>query len=208
MKCHLPFNAFDAGTTALFYLSDDEIFRNSIDLINNGVIFAQVHGHLQINDRWMKLNGKLDNYVTSSCQIGYSDTVNNTADGNRNTSTDINDIEVLFRPVVDSLQTLPVDPQIDRSSAASSVCVFTSTKVPISCLQLVENGIFLEVELPPGLLSSYKSRSLSVDYYLSVYLQYLSNQRNYHFPFVIHSKGVCHIPYYTRYFFALFSVVS
>jgi hypothetical protein len=209
MKCHLPLNAFDAATTAIFYLSDDEIFRNSVDLINNGVLFAQVHGHLQINDRWIKLSDRLDNYVSSSSHMDGNNSFNNILDGKINDTTENNDIEVLFRPVVDSLQSLPVDPQTDRASAIASVCIFSSTRVPVSCLQLVEGGIFLEVELPPGLLSSYKSRSMSVDYYLSIYLQHLSNQRNYHFPFVVHSKGVCHIPYYTRYLLCLyiFSVI-
>ncbi len=172
MKCIVPFPAFEAGETAIIYLYDANLSLPSIiDVQGSGtIIVAQIHGHLQINERWIKLNDKLNEIINEDEEN---------------------------RSPIDHVQVLPTDPKLDRS-ITSSCCVFTTSKVPVSPQQLTDCGVFLEFNLPKDLLSTYKSRSMNVDYYVSVYVQNISLQKIYHFPFIVHSAGTSLIPYYTR----------
>jgi hypothetical protein len=171
MRCILPFPAYEAGSVAVFYLYDAaNIIPSTLDL-SNTVFFVQIHGHIQVNDRWLKMNDKL-----SSIFLDNDDT----------------------RPLVEHVQVLPADPRSDRN-ITTSASFFASSKVPVSPYHLLDSGVFLEVSLPYQLLSSFKSRSMNVDYYVSLYIQSLSYQKNFHFPITIHSRGTSQNPYPTRF---------
>lgn len=175
MRCVSPFPAYEAGNIAIFYLYDSMNLISLISDYSNTVIFAQIHGHIQINDRWLKSNDKFANTFVDSEEL---------------------------RPSVDQIQALPTDPRSDRI-ITNSTCIFASSKVPVSPLQLFESGVYLEVKLPSDLLSSFKSRSMNVDYYISINVQSLTYQKTFHFPITIHSPGTTQIPYYTKYSFII-----
>ena len=165
IQCHVPYESFKAGETALFRIMGIRSILEQSDL----VIFAQVHGHLQVSEKWIKSSGKL---LDSSIQ------------------------ENLINSL-DQVNALPEDPTPTklRISESTSKCIFSTAKIALSPFTLVDEGFLIECEIPIDIIPTYKGRGVHVNYYISFFLQSLEKSSRYHFPITVNGSGCKSTPY-------------
>ncbi len=165
IQCKVAFESFEAGRVALFYLLGHRCLNDYNDLL----VFVQVHGHVQISEKWIKGSTKLLESIDQTNSIGS----------------------------LDYISSLPADPTPEKNSVAlsSSKCIFVTTRVPLSPTALSDVGMFVECELPFDILPSHKGRAVHANYYLSVQLQSNHWFRTYHFPFNLHGSGSRSAPF-------------
>lgn len=165
LQCHVPYEVFKAGETALFRIVGVKSLLNQSDVI----IFAQVHGHMQLSEKWVKVANKvLDSTIQEHSMTS-----------------------------LDQVHALPNDPTPSKISLRekASKCVFSTTKIALSPFVLVEEGFLLECEIPIDVIPSYRGRGIQINYYITFYLQSSEKSNTYHFPITINGQGSKLVPY-------------
>lgn len=155
------------------YLESEESSSSSSSNNNNSenpsstlIAFAQLHGHLTVDNKWAKTSLRMDEIV----------------------------IEGKEELPIDRPYNLPVDPKEN-----TSLCLLTSSKIPISPFHLLQSGIIIEAMLPIHTLPSCRGKISSVSYYLSIVLQTATWSRTLHFPITLHGPGSSTIPMTRQY---------
>lgn len=169
LQCHIPYEVFKAGETAVFRIFGVKSLLNQSDLI----VFAQVHGHMQLSEKWIKSASKV---------------------------LDLN-IQEHSMASLDQVNMLPLDPTPSKLCFAekSSKCVYSTTKIALSPFVLVEEGFLLECEIPMDVLPTYRGRGIQVNYYISFYLQSAEKSSTYHFPITVNGQGSKSNPFTIKY---------
>ena len=172
LKCRCSAETFMSGDVAIINVSakrnqslhkshstnDNELNQAQKD--SSDLVLAQIHGHMHVDNRWLKLSNKL---ISQTMQYTLPSTIEKT-------------------------DSLPIDPALGSSQGYLSFPLFMSSRLTLSLDTLLQSGVILEWTLPEDMIPSYKGRAIIVNYYVSINVQFPANSVWLHFPLSIKSK--------------------
>jgi hypothetical protein len=136
---------------------------------DSAIIFAQVHGHISADFRWL------------------------------NTPKKIQEVFIEHQgPSLENTQ-LTVPPPLIIGQHHTSSCIFTTSRVALSPSHVFEEGTFLEFEVPDGSLPTFRGLCASVSYFITLTVQYQTETETMNYPLVVQGAGSAAIPYSIRY---------
>ena len=131
IACVLASEHYNAGETALCLLKgigSGEAFEDSI-------IYAQIHGHVNSDFRWIKTSRKINDYFVQPAL-----------------------------PSIEKIQYSPNDPAIEMMNNHTSTCMFCTSRIALSPTHIFEGGLLLEFEIPCDVIPSYRGLSAIVNH--------------------------------------------
>lgn len=163
-----PESVFHAGELAILLVKAEKFLdgQSSEDDNNaqNFVVFAQFHGHLKYDPKWLKSKVIRDDLLVDD-------------------SKNENEQALLDRP-----STIPVDP-LNANNPTSTICVFCTQKIPLSFSHLISGGALVETFLPRDIMPSCKARLISVHYFLTIQIQHADWNEAFHFPITFQGQS-------------------
>ena len=167
ISCTLSSDSVCGGETALFLLRGSNS-KSPSNRFENSIIFAQIHGHINADFRWLKSSKKIQDYFIDPQSSS---------------------LEKFQASVVDPL---PV------AANHTSYCIFSTSRVAVSPTHIFERGSFLEFEVPGDILPSFKGLCASINYYITLFIQFPASNETIDFPIVITGVGSSSVPYQIR----------
>lgn len=168
--CILPSDYFVAGETAVCLLRG----LDGCVLYSKSIVFAQVHGHMNIDFRWFQSSKKLQDYF----------------------------IEPSPLISIDKVQKPGRDPSMAVSSSTSSTntscCIFASSRVALSPTTIFEGGTIVEFQLPSNLLPSFRGLCGTINYFVTLTVQHAVSKETFDFPISVRGRGSLSTPYPVR----------
>lgn len=131
----------------------------------NSIVFAQVHGHISADFRWLKTTTKLTDVFTDLPGI-----------------------------MIDNVQNVAANPVV-LPAHYSTHCIFVTNKIAVAPSHIFDDGVFLEFEMPKEALPSFKGLCASINYFISVSIQHTSSVEVFNFPMSMRGSGSARNPY-------------
>jgi len=170
--CILPSDYFVAGETAVCLLRGLDNFI----LYSKSIVYAQVHGHMNVDFRWFKSSKRLHDYFIEPSPLA--------------------SIEKIQKPGRDPSMALSSS---TVSGSSTSYCVLASSRVVLSPTSIFEGGTILEFQLPSTLLPSFRGLCGTINYYLTLSVQHAASKEAFDFPISIRGRGSLCTPFHVRY---------
>lgn len=131
----------------------------------NSIVFAQIHGHISADFRWLKTTTMLADVFTEPPSV-----------------------------TIDHVQNIPVNPAV-LSAHYSTHCIFMTNKVAVAPSHIFDGGVFLEFEMPKDALPSFKGLCSSINYFASISIQHTASTEVFNFPLEVRGSGSARSPY-------------
>jgi hypothetical protein len=158
LNCVVPNDFFIAGETAICLLKGSDI-AEIVSKYESAIFFAQVHGHINADFRWLKSTSKLADIFIGPSNL-----------------------------TLDSIPS-SVDNPVSLPSQWSSQCIFLTSRIAISPTHIIEGGVFLEFEVPRDTFSSFKGLCASINYYVNITVQHPTGKEELNFPINVTGFG-------------------
>jgi hypothetical protein len=164
ITCSYPRGYVCAGETVVCLLKGSQL-SSSYD---KAIIFAQVHGHISIDFRWLKAANRIQDLVVDE------------------------DVQT-----VDKTRLTVPDPQ-PVAQHHTRCCIFSTSRVTVSPSHVFEGGTYLEFELPVGSLPTYRGLCATVYYFVTLSVQFQTGTTTLHYPMAVQGSGTNEIPFQVR----------
>jgi hypothetical protein len=165
ISCLYPSNYACSGETIVCLVKGTE----KTAAHDNAIIFAQVHGHISADFRWLS------------------------------TSKKIHEIFMDHQgPSLEHTQ-LTVPPPLILGQHHTSSCIFSTSRVALSPSHVFEEGTFLEFEIPDGALPTFRGLCASMSYFITLTVQYQTETETMNYPLIVQGAGSASLPYSIRY---------
>lgn len=164
IECLFPSRYFCTGDTAVCLIRGSQCSRE----FDSAIIFAQIHGHISVDFRWLKTTQK------------------------------INDVFVdKLGPSLENHQ-LTVSNPVQIAQNHIQHCIFSTSSAAISPSHVFSGGAFLEFFVPKGLLPTYRGLCSSVYYFITLVVQFPSSIETLHYPVFVQGGGSSTLPFQVR----------